>query len=307
MNLIDTHSLLYEPEFDADRGEALARAFDAGVGLLLLPAIDAASDERLFALCRRHPDRCLPMMGLHPTSVNDNPRWREELDRVARCLDNPPEGVPPFCAVGEIGLDYYWDDRFAAEQIEAFTAQCRLAAARNLPVAIHTRAAWNDMRRIVGQEAEAARARGERLRGVFHAFSEDADTYRALRGAGDFLFGIGGVVTFKKSQVAETVREMALDEIVLETDCPYLTPVPHRGERNESAYVRLVCEKIAQIKGLDPEEVAAATTANAARMFGLSAGSTSAPAAGTAQTTARDDVSNSRRATDYEPTDTPQP
>lgn len=307
MNLIDTHSHLYEPEFDADRGEALARAFDAGVGLLLLPAIDAASDERLFALCRRHPDRCLPMMGLHPTSVNDNPRWREELDRVARYLDNPPEGVPPFCAVGEIGLDYYWDDRFAAEQIEAFTAQCRLAAARDLPVAIHTRAAWNDMRRIVGQEAEAARARGERLRGVFHAFSEDADTYRALRGAGDFLFGIGGVVTFKKSQVAETVREMALDEIVLETDCPYLTPVPHRGERNESAYVRLVCEKIAQIKGLDPEEVAAATTANAARMFGLSAGSTSAPAAGTAQTTARDDVSNSRHETDHEPTDTPQP
>ncbi len=307
MNLIDTHSHLYEPEFDADRGEALARAFDAGVGLLLLPAIDAASDERLFALCRRHPDRCLPMMGLHPTSVNDNPRWREELARVARCLDNPPEGVPPFCAVGEIGLDYYWDDRFAAEQIEAFTAQCRLAAARNLPVAIHTRAAWNDMRRIVGQEAEAARARGERLRGVFHAFSEDADTYRALRGAGDFLFGIGGVVTFKKSKVAETVREMVLDEIVLETDCPYLTPVPHRGERNESAYVRLVCEKIAQIKGLDPEEVAAATTANAARMFGLSAGSTSAPAAGTAQTTARDDVSNSRHETDHEPTDTPQP
>lgn len=307
MNLIDTHSHLYEPEFDADREEALARAFDAGVGLLLLPAIDAASDERLFALCRRHPDRCLPMMGLHPTSVNDNPRWREELARVARCLDNPPEGVPPFCAVGEIGLDYYWDDRFASEQIEAFTAQCRLAAARNLPVAIHTRAAWNDMRRIVGQEAEAARARGERLRGVFHAFSEDADTYRALRGAGDFLFGIGGVVTFKKSKVAETVREMVLDEIVLETDCPYLTPVPHRGERNESAYVRLVCEKIAQIKGLDPEEVAAATTANAARMFGLSAGSTSAPAAGTAQTTARDDVSNSRHETDHEPTDTPQP
>lgn len=307
MNLIDTHSHLYEPEFDADREEALARAFDAGVGLLLLPAIDAASDERLFALCRRHPDRCLPMMGLHPTSVNDNPRWREELARVARCLDNPPEGVPPFCAVGEIGLDYYWDDRFAAEQIEAFTAQCRLAAARNLPVAIHTRAAWNDMRRIVGQEAEAARARGERLRGVFHAFSEDADTYRALRGAGDFLFGIGGVVTFKKSQVAETVREMVLDEIVLETDCPYLTPVPHRGERNESAYVRLVCEKIAQIKGLDPEEVAAATTANAARMFGLSAGSASVPAAGTAQTTARDDVSNSRHETDHEPTDTPQP
>lgn len=302
MKLTDTHSHLYEPEFDADRGEALARAFDAGVGLLLLPAIDAASDERLFALCRHRPDRCFPMMGLHPTSVNDNPRWREELARVARYLDNPPEGVPPFCAVGEIGLDYYWDDRFAAEQIEAFTAQCRLAAAHDLPVAIHTRAAWDDMRRIVGEEAEAARTRGERLRGVFHAFSEDADTYRALRETGDFLFGIGGVVTFKKSKVAETVREMALDEIVLETDCPYLTPVPHRGERNESAYVRFVCEKIAQIKGLDPEEVAAATTANAMRMFGRSAGCTSAPAAGTAQTTGRDDVSDSRRATDHEPT-----
>lgn len=303
MNLIDTHSHLYEPEFDADRGEALARALDAGVGLLLLPAIDAASDERLFALCRRHPDRCRPMMGLHPTSVNDNPRWREELGRVARCLDNPPEGVPPFCAVGEIGLDYYWDDRFAAEQIEAFTAQCRLAAARDLPVAIHTRAAWDDMRRIVREEAEAARTRGERLRGVFHAFSEDADTYCALRSAGDFLFGIGGVVTFKKSKVAETVREMALDEIVLETDCPYLTPVPHRGERNESAYVRLVCEKIAQIKGLDPEEVAAATTANAMRMFGQTAGSSSAPAAGTARATGRDDASASgtRQGTDHEP------
>lgn len=307
MNLTDTHSHLYEPEFDADRGEALARAFDAGVGLLLLPAIDAASDERLFALCRHRPDRCLPMMGLHPTSVNDNPHWREELARVARYLDNPPEGVPPFCAVGEIGLDYYWDDRFAAEQIEAFTAQCRLAAAHDLPVAIHTRAAWDDMRRIVGEEAEAARAHGERLRGVFHAFSEDADTYRALRETGDFLFGIGGVVTFKKSKVAETVREMALDEIVLETDCPYLTPVPHRGERNESAYVRFVCEKIAQIKGLDPEEVAAATTANAMRMFGRAAGCISAPAAGTAQTTGRDDVSDSRRATNHEPTNPLRP
>ena len=244
MNLIDTHSHLYEPEFDADREEALARAFDAGVGLLLLPAIDAASDERLFALCRRHPDRCLPMMGLHPTSVNDNPRWREELARVARCLDNPPEGVPPFCAVGEIGLDYYWDDRFAAEQIEAFTAQCRLAAARNLPVAIHTRAAWNDMRRIVGEEAEAARARGERLRGVFHAFSEDADTYRALRGAGDFLFGIGGVVTGDRLPLPDAraapgrAQRIGLRAPGLREDRPDQGPRPRRGRRRHDSQRR---------------------------------------------------------------------
>lgn len=269
MNLTDTHSHLYEPEFDDDREEALARAAAAGVARLLLPAIDAASHERLFALCRRHPARCIPMMGLHPTSVNDNPRWREELATVERYLDTPPEGIPRFCAIGEIGLDYYWDDRFAAEQREAFVAQCRLAARHYLPVAIHTRAAWDDMRRIVAAEAAAARDRGLRLRGVFHAFSEDADMYAELRRCGDFLFGIGGVVTFKKSRLADTVREMELAHLVLETDCPYLTPAPHRGQRNESAYVRYVCEKVAEIKGLTPAEVAEATTRNAERLFRL--------------------------------------
>ena len=255
--LIDTHSHIYAEEFDADRDEAIRRAREAGVERLLLPAIDSESHGRLFDTVRRYPDHCTPMMGLHPTSINDNPRWREELALVERYLCSPPEGVGRFCAVGEIGLDYYWDDRFKAEQLEAFTKQCRLAATYDLPVAIHTRAAWKDMCRTVETETKAAREKGLRLRGVFHAFAEDADTYRQLKECGDFLFGIGGVVTFKKSRLADTVREMELDDLVLETDCPYLTPVPYRGQRNESGYIPYICNKIAALKGTTPEEVAA--------------------------------------------------
>ena len=267
MKLIDTHSHLYEPEFDDDREAAVARAREAGVAALLLPAIDTASDRRLFDLCRSHPEYCFPMIGLHPTSGNDNPAWREELARVDRYLLDPPAGIR-FCAIGEIGQDYYWSAAFVAPQPDAFVAQQRLAARFDLPVAIHTRAAWDDMCRIIEAETERARAAGRRLRGVFHAYSGTAATYRELRTLGDFVFGSGGVVTFKKSLLAETVREMELRDIVLETDCPYLPPVPHRGRRNESAYVRYVCDKVAEIKGLDTEEVPAAPAANARRKIG---------------------------------------
>ena len=263
MTLIDTHSHLYEAEFDADREEALARAAASGVERLLLPAIDAQSHERLFDLCRGHGDRCIPMMGLHPTSVNDNPHWREELAMVEKYLQTPPPGIGRFCAVGEIGLDFYWSSDFREEQTEAFHRQCAMALAVGLPIAVHTRNAWPEMLAIVEE------FRGTGLRGVFHAFGEDAATYERLKSCGDFLFGIGGVVTFKKSRVADAVRAMSLDDLVLETDCPYLTPAPHRGERNESAYVVHICDKIAEIKGVNPAEVAAATTANARRMFGL--------------------------------------
>ena len=272
--LTDTHCHLYAEEFDADREAALQRAAEAGVGRMLLPAIDSESHERLFGLCRAHPARCAAMMGLHPTSTNDNPRWREELALVARLLDAPPEGVGAFCAVGEIGLDFYWDDRFVREQSEAFVAQLRLARRHDLPVAVHTRAAWDAMVRIVGEEAEAARAEGSCLRGVFHAYSEGVEVYERLAATGDWLFGIGGVVTFRKSALAETVRRMSLECLVLETDCPYLTPAPHRGERNEPAYVRHVCEKIAELHGTDAATVAAVTTANARRMFGKGEGAT---------------------------------
>ena len=268
MKLIDTHSHLYEPEFDDDREAAVARAREAGVAALLLPAIDTASDRRLFDLCRSHPEYCFPMIGLHPTSVNDNPAWREELARVERYLLDPPAGIR-FCAIGEIGLDYYWSDAFVAQQTEAFVAQLRLAARFDLPVAIHTRAAWDDMCRIIEAETERARADGRRLRGVFHAFSEGAAAFERLCGCGDFRFGIGGTVTFKKSGVAEIVRTMPLDRIVLETDCPYLAPVPNRGKRNSSLNLPYVAEKLAEIKKCTPEEIVRATEENARRLYRL--------------------------------------
>lgn len=259
MQFIDTHAHIYEPEFDADRDAVVARAAEAGVSRMLLPAIDSESYERMFATSRAYPDRCFPMMGLHPTSVNDNPRWREDLEAVGRYLATPPAGR--FYGVGEIGLDFYWSKDFAKEQCEAFERQIELSLEYGLPVAIHTRDAWPQMREIM----RGFKGRG--VQGIFHAFSDTAECYRELRECGDFLFGIGGTVTFRKSTVSDVVREMALADIVVETDCPYLTPVPHRGERNEPSYIPLVAARIAEIKGVSVGEVAAATTKNAERMF----------------------------------------
>lgn len=262
MILVDTHSHLYEPQFDDDRDEAVARAVGAGVTTMLLPAIDSQSNERMFELVRRYPHIFRPMMGLHPTSVNDNPRWREELDSAERLLETPPEGMT-FVGVGEIGLDFYWSQEFRAEQTEAFRRQCMTAVRLGLPVAIHTRNARDEMVAVIEEFS------GSGLRGVFHAFGEDADTYERLRRCGDFMFGIGGTVTYKKAQIITTIEAMSLDDIVIETDSPYLAPVPFRGKRNESAYAVHVCRRIAELKGIDPEVVASVTTANARRMFGL--------------------------------------
>lgn len=259
MNLIDTHSHLYDEAFDADREAVFARAVEAGVERQLLPAIDSESHERLFDLCRRHPDCCFPMIGLHPTSINENPRWREELALVEKYLAAPPEGIARWYAVGEIGLDLYWSRDAQAEQVEAFRRQIDLSLAYGLPIAVHVRDAWPETLEVM----RAYRGRG--VRGVFHAFSGGLEVYRELRTLGEFCFGVGGAVTFKKSPQADVVREMELGDMVLETDCPYLTPVPHRGERNEPAYVRIVCEKIAELKGLTLEELATATTLTALR------------------------------------------
>ena len=233
MRLIDTHSHVYVEEFDADREAVIDRAREAGVVGQLLPAIDDESYERLFATCRAYPGYCLPMMGLHPTSVNDNPRWREALERVERLLADPP-GMR-FRAVGEIGLDFYWSDGFRTEQTEALRRQIELALRYDLPIAVHTRSAWSEMTALIETFA------GSGLRGVFHAFSD----------------------------TAETVREMELDDLVLETDCPYLTPTPYRGRRNEPAYVALVCEAVARLTGLAPAAIAERTTRRAERLFGL--------------------------------------
>ena len=259
MRYIDTHSHLYEPEFDGDRSEAVARAVAAGVDRLLLPAIDSESHERLFQMCRDYPDNCIPMMGLHPTSVNDNPAWREELALVEKYLEESPVGE--FCAVGEIGLDLYWSRDFREEQMEAFEQQIELALRYDLPIAVHTRSAWEEMCEVM----EGFRGRG--VRGVFHAFSDGLATYERLRECGDFIFGVGGVVTFKKSPLAEVVREIPLEELVLETDCPYLTPHPYRGNINEPKYTSLVAQKIAEIKELSYDTVVDQCKANAINLF----------------------------------------
>lgn len=261
MNLIDTHSHIYDEAFDDDRDAVVARAVEAGVGTMLLPDIDSSSRERMFELARQYPDRCLPMLGLHPTSVNDNPRWRDELDEVERLLRKPP--VERIYGIGETGLDLYWNSDFLAEQSEALRAQTELALACDLPIVIHTRAAWEQMTELMSDY------KGRGLRGVFHAFAADPDTYRRLRDCGDFAFGIGGVATFKNSRMEPVLQAIPFEEMVLETDSPYLTPAPFRGRRNESAYVAYVCAKVAEVKGVTPDEAAARTTATARRIFRL--------------------------------------
>ena len=261
--LIDTHSHIYDEAFDDDRNEVVERARAEGVERIVLPAIDGESNERLFEMCRACGDYVVPLMGLHPTSVNDNPRWREELAEVERLLANPPQGIERFYGVGEIGLDLYWSRDWQAEQTEAFRAQLDMALKYNLPIVVHTRDAWEEMATII----EEYRDKG--LRGIFHAFSADVAMYERLKEYGDFVFGIGGVVTFKKSVLAEVVKSMQLEDLVVETDAPYLTPAPHRGTRNESSYVRFVAQKIAELKGVSYEVVAEMTTANAKRIFGI--------------------------------------
>ena len=268
LRLIDTHSHIYEPEFDDDRNEVVECAIAAGVDRMLLPAIDTQSHSRMIELTKAHPANCFAMMGLHPTSVNENPTWRNELAEVEEYLRQPPEGVR-FYAVGEIGLDYYWSQDYVAEQREAFVEQCRLAARLDLPVAIHTRAAWDDMCSLLEQECRRAEEREERLRGVLHAYSEDAATYRRLKECGDWLFGVGGVVTYKKSLLAEAVKEMALEDIVLETDCPYLAPHPLRGTLNHSGNLRYTNAVLASIFEISEEECAALTEENARRFFSI--------------------------------------
>ena len=264
MRLIDTHTHIYDEAFDTDRDETIARAKVAGVGPMMCPAIDSGSHERLLRVCAEYSGYCLPMMGLHPTSVNDNPDYLAELALVERYLENPP--VEKFYAVGEVGLDLYWSKDWLGRQEEVFGKQIELSLRYALPLVIHTRDAWLQMRAMLG------RFSGKGVRGVMHSFSGTLDDYYAIKEYGDFLFGIGGPVTYKKSALPEMLELIPLSDILLETDSPYLPPVPYRGKRNESGYLTYICNKVAEIKGLRPEEVAAVTTANAVKMFGLNFG-----------------------------------
>jgi TatD DNase family protein len=254
--LIDTHCHLYDEAFRDDFAAVLARAREAGLEACVMPGIDRSCHDALLAVADALPDFAFPCIGLHPTSVGEN--WQEELDFVKTHLADRP-----WRAVGEIGLDEYWSKEFVKEQIRVLEEQVVLAAEAELPVIIHLREATDDFFRVLED------LRGVSFRGVLHAYTGSYETYRRLLNLGHFRFGIGGVVTYKNAGIAAAVEKMSLQDILLETDCPWLTPVPFRGKRNEPAHVRLVAEKIAQIKQVPLEEVAATTTSNARAFFKL--------------------------------------
>ena len=252
---IDTHTHAYDEAFAGCEDEVVARGVAAGVTVQLQADVDSRERERMFALVERHPGVLRPMLGLYPGSVDKD--WRREVDALEAWRGR---GI---VAVGEIGLDYHYGADFKAEQQEAFRVQLELAAAWGLPVNIHLREATDDFFRIIED------CRHLHLRGNLHAFGGSVETFERLRRYGDWYVGIGGVVTFKKASLAETVKHIPLERILLETDAPYLPPVPHRGERNESAYIPFIADFIARQKGVSPEEVAAVTTANAKTLFAL--------------------------------------
>lgn len=252
--LIDTHSHIYVEEFDNDRTIMLQRAEKEGVEKILLPAIDSATHEVMLSLEKAEPDRCLSMMGLHPCSVKEN--FKEELKIAREHLEKRT-----FIAVGEMGLDFYWDKTFAEQQYIAFHEQIEWALHFDIPIVIHSRNSTDECIKVVAEHQKG------KLKGVFHCFSGNAEQAAQAIGLG-FYLGIGGVLTFKNSGLDKVMQSVNLDNIVLETDAPYLAPVPFRGKRNEPSYLKYVVEKLAGIKQSSVEEIAAITTANAEKLFG---------------------------------------
>ena len=251
--LIDSHCHLYVEAFDSDRVEVMKRAMDSGIGKFYLPAIDSGTTKAMLQMEAAYPGICYCMAGLHPCSVNE--KAEEELALVFDMVSRRK-----FAAIGEIGLDFYWDKKFMDAQFDAFHRQILLAIDYKLPLVIHTREAMRETIDVVRQYKG-------RVRGIFHCFGGSRNDAEAIMELG-FLLGIGGVVTYKNAGLAEVIKDISLEHLVLETDAPYLTPVPFRGKRNESSYLKLVQEKIAAIKQVDPEEVASITTANALNLFG---------------------------------------
>jgi TatD DNase family protein len=255
MQIIDTHNHIYLPEFDDDREEVIKRSVDAGVRFILMPNIDSGSVAPMHAVAERFQGICLPMMGLHPTSVKED--YLDELKMIEMLLRKHR-----YWGIGETGIDLYWDKTFITEQKLSFRRHLELAEEYDLPIVIHAR---ESLEIIIG-EIESFGA--GRVTGVFHAFPGIASDARRVITLG-FMIGIGGVVTFRNSRQQEAAIEAGINNIVLETDAPYLAPVPHRGKRNESSYLTLVIDKLSEILALTPAEVADRTTANAKRLFNL--------------------------------------
>ena len=261
--IIDTHSHLYGEEFADDIDEVLQRACAAGVGKIFLPNINAASVEPMMALVRRHPGFLYPMMGLHPEDLGTD--WREVLDQMEAQLAAPDH---PFIAVGEVGLDYYWDRTLYDEQQEAFAIQVEWALKYNLPLMIHTRSAHREMVDVLKRQIVNSKSSNSKLYGVFHCFGGTAEEAEELLSFEGFMLGIGGVVTFKKSTLPDVLREtVPLERVVVETDSPYLSPVPYRGKRNESAFVAAVVDKLSEIYHVERDKVCQITTRNALETF----------------------------------------
>lgn len=255
MQLIDTHTHLFLPEFDSDRDQVVMNAQQNGIEKVLLPNIDGSTITDLLNLVEKYPDYCYPMMGLHPTSVKEN--YKEELKKVEIWLEKRK-----FIAIGEIGIDLYWDKTFKSQQEEAFRYQIEIAKKYDLPVVIHARESFDEIFMIMDEIID------DKLKGVFHAFTGDEIQAQRITDWG-FKIGIGGIVTFKNSGLDKVIHNIDISHIVLETDSPYLAPVPHRGKRNESAYLLNIAQKIAEIKNTSIKEVAEITTYNANQLFKL--------------------------------------
>ena len=251
----DTHTHLYLEEFDADRRQVVENAMAAGVTKLFLPNIDSSSVHPMLALCDEFPQHCFPMIGLHPTSVKEN--YMDELAAIECWLSDRK-----FSGIGECGIDLYWDKTFAIEQEFVFRHHIDLARAHNLPLIVHIRESFNEVVRILKEVNKSD------LRGIFHCFSGSVEQARQAIGLG-FSLGLGGVITFKNNKMQETLKQIELKHLVLETDAPFLSPMPYRGKRNEPAYIPLIAQKVADIKGISLEEVAEATTQNAMAIFGI--------------------------------------
>lgn len=263
MKFIDTHCHITDEAFSGEEEAFLERALQSGVGLMLQPDIDSREREAMFSLVDRHPGVLKPMIGLYPGSVDSG--WKEEIESMVSFLEgwragHVSDGLD-IVAVGEIGLDYHEGKEFMQEQKDALAWQLDFAASQSLPVNIHLRDAMGDFLEVL--------SRHKGLRGNMHAYSGSYESFLELQRLGDWYIGVGGVVTFKNASLAEVVAKVPLERIILETDAPYLTPVPYRGKRNESSYIPFIAGKIAQIKGISVDEVAEVTTRNARELFSL--------------------------------------
>lgn len=254
--IIDSHVHLYMDDFAADLDEVIARAQTANVHKFIIPGVDKASFEPMMNVVRRYPGLCFPCVGLHPTDVRHD--WQNEIEFMESQLKKKE-----FVAVGETGLDLHHSKDFIAEQCLAFETQMRLSVQYDLPLIIHVRAAFDLLFDVLDK------VKGLPLRGVFHAFSGTTEIFNRIRQYGHFKIGVGGVVTFKNAELANVVKNSELSDIILETDAPWLAPVPFRGHRNESSYLSYIVTKIAELKGCTKEEVEEAATHNTIRLFNI--------------------------------------